>query len=123
MIHLVPGEPIATMIGVGAPASDLEAERHDFGLDVPIGQQYVNYWRGVLHGDLGKSLRFNQSVTSLLASRYPFTMKLTFAALVVALVLSTPAGVLSARERNRWEDRAISFVSLLGLSFPNFALG
>jgi ABC-type dipeptide/oligopeptide/nickel transport system permease component len=123
MIHLVPGDPIAMMLGEGAPAADLEAARHAYGLDVPIGRQYVNYWRGVLHGDLGKSLRFNQSVTSLLASRYPFTMKLTFAALAVALVLSIPAGVLSARKRNRWQDRTISFVSLLGLSFPNFALG
>jgi len=123
MIHLVPGDPIAMMLGEGAPAADLEAARHTYGLDVPVGQQYVNYWRGVLHGDLGKSLRFNQSVTSLLVSRYPFTMKLTFAALAVALALSIPAGVRSARRRNRWEDRAISFVSLLGLSFPNFALG
>jgi len=123
MIHLVPGDPIAMMLGEGAPAADLEAARHTYGLDVPVGQQYVNYWRGVLHGDLGKSLRFNQSVTSLLLSRCPFTMKLTFAALAVALALSIPAGVRSARRRNRWEDRAISFVSLLGLSFPNFALG
>src|SRR5207248_2370701 len=123
MIHLVPGDPIAMMLGEGAPAADLEAARHTYGLDVPVGQQYVNYWRGVLHGDLGKSLRFNQSVTSLLVSRYPFTMKLTFAALAVALVISIPAGVRSARRRNRWDDRAISFVSLLGLSFPNFALG
>ena len=81
MIHLVPGDPIAMMLGEGAPAADLEAARHTYGLDVPVGQQYVNYWRGVLHGDLGKSLRFNQSVTSLLVSRYPFTMKLTFASI------------------------------------------
>ena len=85
MIHLVPGDPIAMMLGEGAPAADLEAARHAYGLDVPVGQQYVNYWRGVFHGDLGKSLRFNQSVTSLLVSRYPFTMKLTFAALAAYL--------------------------------------
>jgi ABC-type dipeptide/oligopeptide/nickel transport system permease component len=77
----------------------------------------------VLHGDLGQSLRFNQNVGSLIVERYPFTLKLTLASLLVALALSIPAGVRSARRRNRWDDRAISFISLLGLSFPNFALG
>ena len=123
LIHLVPGDPGAQMLGEGAAAADLEATRHAYGLDAPIGQQYVNYWKGVLRGDLGKSLRYNESVTRLLAQRYPFTMELTLAALAVALALAIPAGVRSARRRNRWDDRAISFVSLLGLSFPNFALG
>ena len=123
MIHLVPGDPIQQMLGEGAPAADIQAARHAYGLDVPIGRQYINYWKGVLHGDLGKSLRFNESVTKLIEARYPFTLRLTLASLAVALLLSIPAGVRSARRRNRWEDRAISFVSLLGLSFPNFALG
>jgi len=123
MIHLVPGDPIAQMLGEGAAAADIEAARHAYGLDQPLGQQYVHYWRGVLHGDLGQSLRYNQPVTTLLAQRYPFTMRLTFAAMAVALVLAIPAGVRSARRRNLWDDRTIGFVSLLGLSFPNFALG
>ncbi len=88
-----------------------------------MSRQYVNYWKGVLRGDLGQSVRFNQNVGQLIAARYPFTLKLTLASLAVALILSIPAGVRSARKRNRWEDRAIGFVSLLGLSFPNFALG
>ena len=123
LIHLVPGDPIQQMLGEGAAAADIQAARHAYGLDVPIGQQYLNYWKGVLHGDLGQSLRFNQNVGRLIAERYPFTMKLTLASLAVALLLSIPAGVRSARRRNRWDDRAISFASLLGLSFPNFALG
>ncbi len=123
LIHLVPGDPIQQMLGEGAASADLQAVRHAYGLDVPIGQQYVNYWRGVLHGDLGRSLRFQQGVAGLIAERYPFTMQLTLAGLAVALALSIPAGVRSARRRNRWDDRVISFVSLLGLSFPNFALG
>lgn len=123
LIHLVPGDPIQQMLGEGAPAADIQAMRHAYGLDVPIGEQYLNYWKGVLHGDLGKSLRFNESVTRLIEDRYPFTLRLTLASLLVAIVLSVPAGVRSARRRNRWDDRAISFVSLLGLSFPNFALG
>ena len=123
LIHLVPGDPIAQMLGEGAPAADLEAARHAYGFDLPISQQYVNYWNGVLHGNLGTSFRHNQSVTHLLLQRYPYTLQLTVAALVVAILLSIPAGVHSARTRNQWDDRAISVVSLFGLSFPNFALG
>jgi len=123
LIHLVPGDPIAQMLGEGAPAADLEAARHAYGFDLPISQQYVNYWNGVLHGNLGTSFRYNQSVTHLLLQRYPYTLQLTVAALVVAILLSIPAGVHSARTRNQWDDRAISVVSLFGLSFPNFALG
>jgi peptide/nickel transport system permease protein len=123
LIHLVPGDPIAQMLGEGAPAADLQAARHAYGLDLPLDQQYINYWKGVLHGDLGVSLRYNQSVGKLLAQRYPYTLQLTLAALTVAILLSIPAGVRSARQRNHWDDRAISVVSLFGLSFPNFALG
>ena len=123
MIHLVPGDPIQQMLGEGAASSDLAAARHAYGLDLPLGTQYVNYWKGVLHGNLGESIRFNQSVTSMIVERYPATMLLTIASLIVALVISVPAGVRSARRRNRWDDRLLSFVSLFGLSFPNFALG
>jgi peptide/nickel transport system permease protein len=123
MIHLVPGDPIQQMLGEGAASADLEAARHAYGLDVPIGTQYVHYWKGVLHGDFGQSIRFNQSVASMIVERYPATMLLTIASLIVAVVISVPAGVRSARRRNRWDDRLLSFVSLFGLSFPNFALG
>lgn len=123
LIHLVPGDPILQMLGEGAPAVDVAALRHQYGLDAPLGEQYLHYWRGVLHGNLGPSLRFNQDVSSLIAQRYPYTLQLTLAALLVAVLLSIPAGVRSARRRNRWDDRALSVVSLFGLSFPNFALG
>jgi ABC-type dipeptide/oligopeptide/nickel transport system permease component len=123
LIHLVPGDPIQQMLGEGAGSADLQVARHAYGLDAPLAKQYVNYWKGVLHGNLGKSLRFNESVTRVIAERYPFTIRLTVAGLIVALVLAIPAGVRSAVHRNRWDDRLLSFVSLLGLSFPNFALG
>jgi ABC-type dipeptide/oligopeptide/nickel transport system permease component len=123
LIHLVPGDPIQQMLGEGAASADIAAARHAYGLDVPIGTQYVNYWKGVLHGDLGTSLRLNQSVGKVIAQAYPATITLTICALIVAILLSVPAGVRSALRRNRWDDRLLSFVSLLGLSFPNFALG
>jgi len=123
LIHLVPGDPILQMLGEGAPATDIQATRHLYGLDVPLGEQYLHYWKGVLHGDLGPSLRFNENVSRLITQRYPYTLQLTIAALVVAILLSVPAGVRSAQRRNLWDDRVLSVISLFGLSFPNFALG
>lgn len=123
LIHIVPGDPIAQMLGEGASVADIQAARHVYGLDQPLGKQYLHYWNGVLHGNLGQSIRFSQPVTTLILQRYPFTLRLTFAALAVALLLAIPAGVRSARRRDRWDDRLIGAVSLLGLSFPNFALG
>jgi len=123
LIHLVPGDPIQQMLGENASSTDIQAARHAYGLDVPIGRQYLNYWKGVLRGDLGRSFRFDQPVSRVIALRYPQTLLLTLASMTVALLISIPAGVRSARRRNRWDDRALSFVSLLGLSFPNFALG
>jgi ABC-type dipeptide/oligopeptide/nickel transport system permease component len=123
LIHLVPGDPILQMLGEGAPVADIQTARHAYGLDLPLRQQYLHYWKDVLHGDLGPSLRFNRSVSSLIAQRYPYTLRLTLAALLVAVLLSVPAGVRSARRRDHWDDRLLSVVSLFGLSFPNFALG
>ena len=96
LIHLVPGDPIQAMLGEGAAAADLQAARHAYGLDVPLPQQYLNYWRGVLHGDLGNSLRLNQPVSALIAHAYPATLALTLAALSIAILLAIPAGVRSA---------------------------
>jgi len=123
LIHLVPGDPVLQMLGEGAPGTDVAAARHAYGLDLPLSTQYFDYWKGVLHGNLGPSIRFNQSVSTLIVQRYPYTLQLTIAALVVAILLSIPAGARSSRRRNRWDDRLLSVVSLFGLSFPNFALG
>jgi ABC-type dipeptide/oligopeptide/nickel transport system permease component len=123
LIHLVPGDPIEQMLGEGARPVDIAALRHSYGLDQPLSQQYLHYWRGVLHGDLGQSLRLNDSVTHLVLARYPYTAELTVAALLIALALAIPAGIAGAIRRGRWQDHTLSVVSLLGLSFPGFALG
>ena len=123
LIHIVPGDPVQAMLGEGAASTDVQAARHAYGLDEPIGKQYLNYWKGVLHGRLGKSIRLNQDVGEVIWQRYPFTLKLTLASLTFALMLALPAGIRSAQRRDRWDDRLLSFLSLLGLSFPNFALG
>jgi len=123
LIHLVPGDPIVQMLGEGATASDVSVLRHAYGMDAPLSAQYLHYWRGVLHADLGQSLRLHDSVTHLVAQRYPYTLALTLAALAIGIALSIPAGIFSALHRGRWPDRVLGVASLGGLSFPNFALG
>jgi peptide/nickel transport system permease protein len=111
------------MLGEGATASDISALRHAYGFDAPLSEQYVRYWRGVLHADLGQSLRLHESVLHLIGQRYPYTLALTVAALLLGVLGAVPAGIWSALHRNRWQDRSLGVVSLVGLSFPNFALG
>jgi peptide/nickel transport system permease protein len=123
LIHIVPGDPIEQMLGEGARPADIAALRHAYRLDLPLHTQYALYWRGVLHGDLGRSIRLNDSVTHLVLARYPFTVELTAAALFLALLLAIPAGISAALHRGRARDHILSVVSLLGLSFPSFALG
>ena len=123
LIHLVPGDPIQQMLGEGATSSDMATLRHQYGLDIPLGQQYLHYWQGILHGDFGRSLRLNDSVAHLIVARYPYTLQLTVSALILALLLAIPAGVIAALHRGEWRDNALGVVSLLGLSFPGFAMG
>lgn len=123
LIHLVPGDPVEQMLGEGASVADIAALRHAYGLDVPIGTQYVRYWDGVLHGNLGHSIRLNMSVTHLVLSRYPYTLQLAIPAILLAIVLSFPAGIASARYRGKWQDQWLGVTSLFGVSFPTFTLG
>ena len=123
LIHLVPGDPILQMLGEGATPTDISALRHQYGLDLPLGQQYLHYWAGVVRGDLGSSIRLHDTVTHLVAARYPYTLALTLTALGFGLVLALPAGILAAVRRGRFLDQALSVVSLFGLSVPGLALG
>lgn len=123
LIHMVPGDPVEQMLGQGATASDISALRHAYGLDVPLGTQYVRYWNGVLHGDLGQSVRFNRPVTQMILSRYPYTLELAIPAVLLAILLSFPAGIASARHRGGWQDQSLGVISLFGVSFPSFTLG
>jgi len=123
LIHLVPGDPIAQMLGEGASAGDISKLRHDLKLDLPLHTQYLDYWRGIAHADLGHSLRMRDSVLHLILQRYPYTLALTIAAMLIGAGLAIPAGVASARRKDQWQDSSLGVVSLIGLSFPNFALG
>jgi ABC-type dipeptide/oligopeptide/nickel transport system permease component len=123
LIHLVPGDPVLEMLGEGATPADIDVLRHQYGLDQPLWKQYLHYWNGVLHGNLGDSIRLHDSVGHLVAQRYPYTLALTVAALGIGLVLALPAGIAAAVRRGRWLDQALSVVSLFGLSVPGLALG
>lgn len=123
LIHLVPGDPILQMLGDGATPADVSALRHQYGLDQPLPVQYVRYWAGVLHGDLGSSIRLRDSVGHLIVARYPYTLALAVTALALGLFLALPAGIAAAVRRGRWLDQALSVVSLFGLSVPGIALG
>jgi peptide/nickel transport system permease protein len=123
LIHLVPGDPVQQMLGEGASVADISALRHAYGLDVPLGTQYIRYWDGVLHGNLGTSIRLNAPVADLVLTRYPYTLELAIPAVLLAILLSFPAGIASARHRGRWQDQSLGVVSLFGISFPTFTLG
>ena len=123
LIHLVPGDPILQMLGEGATPVDIGALRHQYALDQTLWQQYLHYWSGVAHGDLGSSIRLHETVSHLVAARYPYTLALTLTSLCLALALALPAGILAAVRRGRWVDQTLSVVSLLGLSVPGLVLG
>ena len=114
LAHIVPGDPVAQMLGEGARAEDLDQLRHALGLDLPLGTQYARYLRGFVHGDLGESFRFQQPVTQVVLSRYPATLELAVVALVVCAAIGIPAGVWAAQKRGSGTDHAIGVFTLFG---------
>jgi peptide/nickel transport system permease protein len=123
LIHLIPGDPVALMLGDGARPADLEALRHDLGLDRPLWRQYLHFLGGLVQGDLGTSLHFGRPVGALLGEHFPATLQLALASMTVALLIALPLGILAALHRGRWIDHASRFFALLGVSLPNFWLG
>lgn len=123
LAHIVPGDPVQQMLGEGATASDLTQLRHALGLDLSLPVQYGRYLGGVLRGNLGESFRFQQPVARVVLQHYPATLELAIAALIVCCGIGIPAGIIAAQKRGHSADHAVAFVTLLGLSVPNFALG
>jgi peptide/nickel transport system permease protein len=123
LAHMVPGDPVAQMLGEGARVEDLQQLRHALGLDLPLLTQYGRYMGGVLHGNLGESFRFQQPVLKVVASHYPATLELAIVALLICAAIAIPAGVLAAHRRGERTDHAVGVLTLFGLSIPNFALG
>lgn len=123
LIHWVPGDPVAVMLGDWASPADEANLRRQLGLDLPIWQQYLAYLSGILQGDLGQSLFYQQPVSQLIAQRFPFTAQLAVISLLLAALIAFPLGIWAALRAGRWPDSFSMMVSLVGVSIPNFWLG
>ena len=124
MIHLVPGDPVSTLMGTNVNgAAGLQQARHELGLDLPLPVQYARYVGNALHGDLGTSIRSGRPVLSEIGDRLPATLALTLAAMAVAIVLGVGIGTLAAATRSRSLAGTVMLVSILGISLPTFWLG
>ncbi|HEY2833748.1 MAG TPA: ABC transporter permease [Sporichthyaceae bacterium] len=123
LIHLVPGDPVRLALGTRYDAATYAALRHRAGLDRPLLAQYVHWLGGALHGDLGVSFRSEDPVSTVIGERLPATASLAVAAIVVALGIAVPLGLLSALRPQSVFDRAATVLSQVGISVPDFWLG
>jgi ABC-type dipeptide/oligopeptide/nickel transport system permease component len=123
LIHLVPGDPAQAMLGDGASPQDIADLRVSLGLDRPLLDQYVTFLRQAVTGDLGKSFRTGQPVTTMIVERLPATAELAIAAMIVAIVIAIPLGVIAAVWRGTAVDYGAMTFALAGVSIPNFWLG
>ena len=143
LIEFVPGDPAVAILGEQATPEMLEQFRQKHGLDRPAffftfpqdadgtrhfqwhgwDNRYIDYWRELLRGDMGRSFRTDRPVRELIAQRYPFTIDLAICALFVAVAIAIPFGVISGKNRGRLLDNGISVIALVGISLPGFVLG
>jgi peptide/nickel transport system permease protein len=123
MSHLTPGDPATIMLGENASAADVARLRHQLGLDRPLTVQYGRYLAGVVRGDLGRSIRSGQPVAVEIWERFPPTLQLTLAAMVIAAAAGVLLGALAATSRTAAADALLMSTSLLGISMPSFWLG
>ncbi len=123
LIHLVPGDPALSMLGEGATPEEVLALRERLGLERPLPVQYVAFLSGVVRGDLGESLRYGTPVASEIAARVPATLQLALAAMLVAVGLAVPLGILAAVYRGTAVDHGAMTFALVGICLPNFWLG
>lgn len=120
---LLPGDPVLAMAGEDRDPEVIAFLREKYRLNDPIPTQYLAWVTDALKGDLGVSLRTQQPVTALIAEKLPVTIQLAVMALIIALSIGIPAGVLSAYKKGTWIDWVANVVALSGLSVPNFWLG
>ncbi len=123
LIHLVPGDPVQAMLGETATPTDLEALRKALGLDQPLLTQWWNYMTNLLQGDLGTSLYSKEPIIDILIERFPATLELAAAGLLVAILIALPLGSIAALRKDSIYDNSAMMFSLLGVSIPNFWLG
>jgi peptide/nickel transport system permease protein len=139
LIEIVPGDPATVILGETATQEQIDNFRVKHGLDKPAfffsyhrdngfvwngsDNRYAEYWLGLLSGDLGTSFRTERPVRDMIFERYPATIKLALAAMVVAIGIALPLGVLAGSRKNSFVDNLASFFALLGISLPTFVIG
>lgn len=123
LIHLVPGDPVEVMLGESAQLADREALRQSLGLDKPLLTQFTQYLANIVQFDLGTSLHSQRPIFDILLERLPATLELTLSALLVAVLIAFPLGVVAAVRKDSGWDHGAMAVSLLGVSIPNFLMG
>jgi ABC-type dipeptide/oligopeptide/nickel transport system permease component len=143
LIELVPGDPAIAVLGEQATPEQLAQFRSKHGLDRPpfffglaqgpdgqsylrwygLDNRYTDYWIAILHGDLGRSFRTDRPVFDLILERYPATIELALAALLIAICIAIPLGVIAGKNRGTLTDNALSVFALIGISLPGFVIG
>jgi peptide/nickel transport system permease protein len=123
LARLIPGDPCRAMLGEKATKLVCDEFNHRHGLDKPILVQFGVYVTEIAQGDFGNSFRFSKPITELLKERLPVTVELSFAALIVSILIGVPLGVISAVRHNSWVDIITMVWANIGVSMPVFWLG
>jgi peptide/nickel transport system permease protein len=123
VLMVIPSDPAQIVLGIHATPETLQALRHKMGLDRPIIVQYLTYIKDIVMGDLGRSITYDVSISSLIFSRLQVTVPLAVLSMIFAIFLSIPLGIYSALHRNRMGDYGVMIVSQIGLAVPAFWAG
>lgn len=121
--RMLPGNPAAVMLGPQASAEEIEVLTEKLGLNEPLYIQFFDYIGNLLQGNLGNSLTYNMPIIDLIMERFPNTVILAVSALLIAILVGVPAGIIAARKQNSIFDYAFTTFSLMGVSMPIFWLG
>jgi peptide/nickel transport system permease protein len=122
IVRATPGDPVQIMLGMQTSPEAVAAIRTEFRLDQPVHMQYLLWVGDILKGDLGRSIRLNRPVAELLAERFPVSLRLAAAAMLFAIAISIPFGIIAALKRNTWIDYVCTGYTVAGFAIPNFAL-
>lgn len=121
--RMVPGDPAVVMLGPQASVESVQELREELGLNKSVGEQYVNYLKGIMQGDLGKSYYYNEPVMKLILERFPNTLLLSFTSILIAILIGIPVGIISATKQYSIFDYMSMILALVGVSMPIFWLG
>ena len=123
LVHVIPGDPVDVMLGERAAAADREALREALGLSTDPMTAALRYYGRLSRGDLGVSLQTRAPIVDVLLARAPATLQLAGSALILAILIALPLGVLGARCAGRWPDHSMAFFTVIGAAVPGFVLG